>query len=207
MASSIQRSGQALVAVAAFFLVWGLFLRFGGFGLGGQARFLAMAAIWLGFAWVWARLAARGSPFSALGLVRRAGSGLGVGALAGMGVLAVQAVHLWWSRGRLPHWPGDPLAVAILPVLEEVLFRGALLSLLMTRLGFWPANLLAAALYALAQALPLWLAGRLHPGDPAWGLGLLAAAGLALGWLRRKGGLSLWASILPHWAYRIGFQL
>lgn len=81
---------------------------------------------------------------------------------------------------------------------EEVYFRGFLLGALVPALGFWPANLASATLFALIH-LPGWLAvGRAAaPGPLALDAVGVLALGLACGWLVGRTG-SLWSAIVLH---------
>lgn len=81
---------------------------------------------------------------------------------------------------------------------EEVFFRGFLLGAVAPTLGFWPANVASASLFALIH-LPGWLAvGRAAaPGPLALDAAGVLALGLACGWVVGRTG-SLWPAIVLH---------
>lgn len=75
------------------------------------------------------------------------------------------------------------------PLVEELLFRGALLSALLRHMGAFPAALASAALFALV-----------HLPDLRWlwyALPNLVLLGLVLAWLRLRAN-SLWPSVIAH---------
>lgn len=81
------------------------------------------------------------------------------------------------------------VVASIGPVVEELLFRGVLLSALLRHLRVVPAALASAALFALV-----------HLPDLHWqwyALPNLALLGVALAWLRLRSG-SLWPSVIAH---------
>lgn len=209
MASRLRAAGLALVSVAAFLVVWTLAVRVlgrGGLAPGPAAWMAAKAAVWLGFAWWWARLAEPSAPFRAMGLTRGGAAGLGVGALVGLALLALDALRARWADGRWPGLPADPLWAGISPAVEEVALRGALLALLQRLLGFWPANLLAALVFVAAHLPGWWVAGTLSRRSLPWDVGVLLVLSLALGWLKGRTG-STWAAVLPRWANDLGARL
>ena len=86
---------------------------------------------------------------------------------------------LWWAVVIA--------AVVLAPLWEEVTFRGFLLSALAkTRLGFWPAAALSAA---------LWTA--LHAGYSWPGLVSVFLAGMGLSWIMKRTG-SMRAVVIAH---------
>lgn len=82
------------------------------------------------------------------------------------------------------------MAVAIGPVLEEIVFRGLLQTLLLEAMGRsarWPVILTAAALFSVV-----------HLGATTWhALPGLFVLGIVLGWLYERTG-SLWPPVLVH---------
>jgi membrane protease YdiL (CAAX protease family) len=79
--------------------------------------------------------------------------------------------------------------VSIGPLVEELLFRGVLLSALLRRLRVVWAMLASAALFALVHLFDLhWL---------WYALPNLALLGMVLAWLRLRSG-SLWPSVIAH---------
>jgi membrane protease YdiL (CAAX protease family) len=89
-------------------------------------------------------------------------------------------------------------------LMEEAIFRGVLLPLLMRRFSFWKANLMQALLFGLAHLVfPLasWLSGETTPGAaPAGAASLLVfttIGGLVFGYLYYRTG-SLWTTVLAH---------
>ncbi|BFI95703.1 MAG: hypothetical protein RSP_12130 [Rhodanobacter sp.] len=81
------------------------------------------------------------------------------------------------------------VVVSIGPVVEELLFRGVLLSALLRRLRSPGAMLASAALFALVHLPDLhWL---------WYALPNLALLGVVLAWLRLRSG-SLWPSVIAH---------
>lgn len=81
------------------------------------------------------------------------------------------------------------VVVTIGPLVEELLFRGVLLSALLRRLRPLAAVVLSALVFALAHLPDLhWL---------WYGLPDLALLGIAFAWLRLRSG-SLWPAILAH---------
>lgn len=209
MASRLRAAGLALVSVAAFLLVWALavrFVRHGGLAPGPAAWMAVKAAVWLGFAWWWARLAEPSSPLRALGVTRGAVAGLGVGLLVGLAILAMDALRARWADGRWPGIPADPLWAGISPAVEEVALRGALLALLQRLVGFWPANLLVALVFVAVHLPGWWISGTLSRRSLPWDVGVLLVLSLALGWLKGRTG-SAWAAVLPRWANDLGARL
>jgi membrane protease YdiL (CAAX protease family) len=69
------------------------------------------------------------------------------------------------------------LAVAVAPVLEELVFRGLVLRGLMLRIGFWPAALLSSSVFGLLHATAADASGLLVVVSiTALGLGLCVLA-------------------------------
>jgi membrane protease YdiL (CAAX protease family) len=84
------------------------------------------------------------------------------------------------------------IAIGVAPLVEEVLFRGVLLSALMRRFSSSVTVLISATLFALVHLEGLHFQWYALPN-----LLLLA---LALGWLRLQSA-SLWPSVLAHGTY------
>jgi membrane protease YdiL (CAAX protease family) len=76
-------------------------------------------------------------------------------------------------------------AVVGAPILEEALFRGFMLPVMIERVGRWPGIILNAALF-----------GVIHAADP-WAIVPVVVVGVMAGWLRDKSG-GLGAGILFH---------
>ena len=130
--------------------------------------------------------------------------GLGRGALAMVGIVAIFAAIDAAVPGRWPTPPSAPhawhlvLLIGVLgPFLEEVLFRGyALRAFQEGGSGFWRANLESAVLFALLH-VPGWLFMGQSPG---WALAMtpqIIFSGFLIGAFRARGG-SLWAAVLMH---------
>ena len=126
-------------------------------------------------------------------------------ALAGWLMVTPVVMVTGWLLVRLVGDPGgsnpllelvlgsrDPLALALLaftalvlaPLFEEMIFRGALLPVLVTRLGPLPGVLLSGLLFAMAHIS----VGELAP---------LTVLGVGLGLVRLRSG-RLWPSVLMH---------
>lgn len=76
------------------------------------------------------------------------------------------------------------LIVGLAPFAEEVFFRGLLFGSLRTRLRFWPAALVSAALFAALHFDPLLIVP-------------LAALGVVAAWLYERSG-SIWPPVFLH---------
>ena len=157
-----------------------------------SAPLLALALrslLWLGLAW-WLR-----SPREAAGATTRdlllLALGLGLASGASGGVISQLAA------GSLPAGLSlrpDPAALgagwlALLAVTALVLFRGVLYRSLRERWGARVALVGSAGAFALFHLEPVQLI-------------VAAIAGLALGWLRQRGGL-LWPCVLAHAAHNL----
>ena len=96
----------------------------------------------------------------------------------------------------LGHWAALLLTLPIACLAEEVLFRGFLLRKAWALMGFWPANVLTAGLFA-AIHWPGWLAsGGLRAELAMMSLSVFAV-GLLLGNVLKLTG-SLWPCVLVH---------
>ncbi len=76
----------------------------------------------------------------------------------------------------------------LIPIAEELFFRGVVFGWLRSRFNFWPANIASALAF-----------GMIHLQSVEISLGLMAA-GLVLGWLYERSG-SVVTSILAHQAF------
>jgi uncharacterized protein len=77
--------------------------------------------------------------------------------------------------------PEGYLAIALLALAEEILFRGLLAGVLIRRLGFAAGNMLQALIFLAPHLLLLLVSVRFWPLLP-----VQLAAGWLLGWLRYK---------------------
>lgn len=164
--------------------------------IGGQL--LSLAIIW----WAAGRKGMRAqvlqlSPPQETSVLTAAGLGLLlVVAIGPVEVLLYRLANLdlftdgrWLLEGlRSDLWWGVVIAAVVLaPLWEEVTFRGFLLSALAkTRLGFWPAAAVSAA---------LWTA--LHAGYSWPGLVSVFLAGMGLSWIMKRTG-SMRAVVIAH---------
>ncbi len=103
-------------------------------------------------------------------------------------------------------WAGLPgvIAYALLQTAfaEESLFRGFLLKRVASRLGFWPANAIQAAVFALLHAVPFGLTV-----NTTWGVAvgaLTSVIGALMGYLNERlaGG-----SLIPSWTLHAAANL
>ncbi len=162
---------------------------------------------------VWLVRRRGGDPFSALGLREKrawfghtfASVGLVVGGLVVTRLVTSLYAYITRSLGLMPSATTDlttmfganatglVLAIAMVvvvgPLVEEAVFRGALLEGLMARFGPWPAIVVQALLFA-AFHRSLWM---LFP---------TFALGVALGWLAHTRS-SLWPPIALHALYNV----
>ncbi|HXF56618.1 MAG TPA: CPBP family intramembrane glutamic endopeptidase [Actinomycetota bacterium] len=119
----------------------------------------------------WVRFVSRGS-LAALGRPRRPGGDLGVGAVAGLGlvalaygVLAAVSVAVRAVTGSPPPQPEQvagcvrgealalfaPVVILLAPLGEELYFRGFLYRGLRRRYGTWPSALVSGALFGVVH--------------------------------------------------------
>jgi membrane protease YdiL (CAAX protease family) len=173
--------GGLVGALAALGLVWGAL------ALGALLRpWLGLdAAVLLAFALALGALAATGS----VRLAARAAPACALGLVAGFASYpAWLAACLAWvlALGIEPARPGAQqmpsaarclAALALAPLVEELLYRGRLLPPLRARLGAGPALALTSALFALPHAEPAPIAACLLVGA---GLGALRLASRSL---------------------------
>ncbi|MFN2590754.1 MAG: lysostaphin resistance A-like protein [Actinomycetota bacterium] len=145
----------------------------------GGSRFVWWALVnelgFLGAVVLWVRVVRR-SPLGALGMPRRPLRDIGVGLLAGGGLVVVGwiagIVVVLVAQLILGHPPAQPeqipsdvegpnlllsgfVVVLAAPLGEEVFFRGFLFQGLRRRFAVWPAALISAALFALVHISPL----------------------------------------------------
>jgi membrane protease YdiL (CAAX protease family) len=103
--------------------------------------------------------------------------------------VAVEMARLLYAHDAAS-WVRVVLAVAVvIPVGEELFFRGLLLRGFLLRYGPRPALVLTAALFALVHLNP-------------WGLVSIFLVGILLGWLVLRTG-SLWPACLAHGLYNL----
>jgi uncharacterized protein len=88
-----------------------------------------------------------------------------------------------------PKAAGDYIAVILLALAEEMLFRGFIATVLFKRFGFRTGNMLQTLIFLAPHLLLLLVSLSLWPILP-----LQAIAGWLLGWLRQRSG-----SIAPGW--------
>ncbi|HWS55688.1 MAG TPA: CPBP family intramembrane glutamic endopeptidase [Pyrinomonadaceae bacterium] len=163
-------------------------------------------AVWVVPAYVYVRARSRRRPLEYMKLTTRPrAKGLLAAAVAAVLFFAGVILFEGFTSGRnlnplwragLPAALSTLLAVAVSPVMEEILFRGFLLNALRERAGFWTANLLTALLFVLVH-WPHWLwAGGWRPSLVAVSASILILAlflGLVLRWTN-----SLWPCVLVH---------
>ena len=83
------------------------------------------------------------------------------------------------------------LAVALAPVVEELLFRGAMFATLLRRWGIWSAALVPSLIWGLLHVQYEW-----------WTVGSIAGSGILLAMVRWKSG-SLYLPIALHAAWNL----
>lgn len=240
----------AVLALGALLAPW---LYWGGVWLGGIVtsldflqrvtfqRYFNRAMLVAAVALLWPLIRSlRVTSWSDLGIVpnRRWGRDVGIGFALAAGLLGSLGVVLLLSGlygWQLPlKWSAVPnaiLSAAAVSVLEEALFRGALLGLVLRSARPWPAQLFVAALYAVVHFLKPpenaaqvtvalgsidWSSGfRLLPkvfwqfSDPWLLLGgfvTLFIAGLMLGLITRAT-RSLWYAIGLHAGWVFGLKI
>lgn len=131
-------------------------------------------------------------PMPAWPLIRAALGGAGLAVLIAGG-LAVWVHGLDWPP--VPPAPAPPgwtpllyaQVLALVPLVEELLFRGALQGALRRHWPAWPSILVSATAFALAHQLPFKMIATF-------------ALGLALGWIAERSG-SIWPAISAHAGY------
>jgi len=170
---------------------------------GALASLNVLAAIWLVF------LRRRGLALADLGYTRSVGRWAMLGIALGLALVPLeyalyQEVYRifdiaeetsWWLLPGAPHTGVlEGLTVLlysgiIVPVAEELLFRGIVFRWARRRFSFWPAALASSALFGLAH---VWI-------DAIVAAGLM---GLVLAWLYERSG-SLAPAILMHQAFNL----
>ncbi len=154
---------------------------------------------------IWARRLrnsgrSRHDSLAAVGLQRGAGSGyllalaLGIPATAlAVVLLKIVPSHVLHGGSKnivgAPSSAGDYLAIVLLALAEEMLFRGFLAGWLFRRYGFETGNILQALIFLAPHTLLLLVSLSLWPLLP-----LQLVAGWVLGWLRERSD-----SIGPCW--------
>ncbi len=160
------------------------------------------------------------------------GTILAAGLLAALGAGLLAAGWHEWSARLTGKALRDALGAAlVVPLLEEALFRGALLGLARRTAGTWTAQLFVAGLFSIVHFLKppenaAGVAAALGPIDVTAGFRLLPhvfwqfrepglvlggfltllAVGLALGWLTVRT-RSLWPAIGLHAGWVLGLKL
>ena len=151
-------------------------------------------AVWLALPLVWITFVERIDPRHAIDQHPGANVLLAWGAAAAA-IFALRAIEVWLGGEwiAIPPVSGAGFFVGGVGLLfaalcEEFVFRGLVLKALRLRMGFWPANALAAALYT-AMLVPGWLAlGESEPAAIAdLAVSVFLFAGL-LGWFVRQSG-------------------
>ena len=152
------------------------------------------------------RLKSLGLEFTAWNRVGRRGTvrSLATGLLAGCCIVAVAGIS-HQPLGTESGWNKVVLAVTLGPVLEEVVFRGYLLTaglLLMRRL--WPSRSPAAAIGAVAVVFSI--AHLTTPGAHLLQLGCIVLTGCLYGYIRLRY-RSTAAAALAHGAYNLALYI
>jgi uncharacterized protein len=156
--------------------------------------------IWVVPALLYLRATGRRRPLECLRLTTR-GRHLGYAVAAGVAFFAAVILFDLLVSGKRFHAPALPAAalfsIVASSVCEEILFRGFVLRELWERLGFRPANLMAAALFTLVHwPYWVWAAGGFHPGL-IFISGSVFLLALFLGYLVKLTD-SLWPSVVAH---------
>jgi membrane protease YdiL (CAAX protease family) len=195
--------------VTGFFAIWSLavFLvwRPGWFDgkQDGLIENIVKISVWLGFAFLAAKLAGARQPYRWMGFYPIAPRVVGVTVIAVAVLLAKDLVRAVWIEGRSPDWQAFASHVApasLTGVLEETLFRGAILAWLATRLGSVRGVVIDTTLFFLIH-VPGWLI--LQVPVSAQKAAVVMAVGLVCGKLRQLT-KSLWPPIGAHAANNAG---
>lgn len=209
MANANRNNGVALIALAVFFLVWGLratvFYFIDEAFPAGVPRFLYSTAmkfgLWVVPAMVFVRLVRQRPALPYLGLTGRVPlREWGIAGLitaAYMGTVIALKVSLG-GKSFVPSWP-TVLSVIFLAsscLIEEILFRGLILHELAERLRGLPANLIASLLF-VGVHWPHWLWSRgLDSGVVADSVGVFLVSVLfGVVYLRTR---SIWPCFIAH---------
>jgi membrane protease YdiL (CAAX protease family) len=198
--------------VTSFFLVWCLavFLVWSpGWFPGkedGWLENLVKVPIWLGFAFLAAKLAHAKQPLRWMGFHPVASRVVAVAVIATAVLLAKDVVRAIWIEGRSPNWQAFAHHIpsaSLTGLVEETLFRGAILTWLATRLGPARSVVIDATLFFLIH-VPGWLILQVPVG--AEKAAVVLAVGLICGVLRQLTN-SLWPPIAAHAANNAGSWL
>lgn len=136
----------------------------------------------------------RGQALRALGLTASPGTGLIVGLVGTLPMLAALAIWNEWSPGEA--WLREAVTGAVFPgFMEEVLYRAFLFGFLFrfAGWGFFPAALVGALLFGAAH---LW-----QGSDPREAIGIFAVTGVGgvwFAWLYSAWNHNLWVPIAFH---------
>jgi len=126
--------------------------------------------------------------------------GLAIGAIALVALGEATRVH--WFDPRPLHWPSPSLMLleAQAPLLEELLFRGAIQPALVRYHGTILGIAITSLLFLLIH-VPGWVV--LPPAPGPISMIYIFGLGLFLGGLRQASG-TIWVPLLAHWANNIG---
>lgn len=98
----------------------------------------------------------------------------------------------WLARmDEIPLVKDLVMSVVLAPLVEELLFRGAMFAALLRRWGIWPAALVPSLIWGLVHVQYAW-----------WIVGWIAGSGILLAMVRWKSG-SLYPPILLHAAWNL----
>jgi membrane protease YdiL (CAAX protease family) len=123
------------------------------------------------------------------------------------GVAGLTIVHLAHARIRLAaNWRVFLLQAALGPVLEEFLFRGYLMRLLLSTLRGWAPKGIAAAVAVLLSAAAFGAIHLLQAGTTPHDVALIGGLGILYGTIRLVSGSSATAAV-AHTLYNITVSL
>ncbi len=190
--------------LAGFFVAWTLWadllVRYPSLTQGGLLRAAVRLLLWVVPSWVFVWSTEKEPVLDALALRQRKLVGLLWGA-AGFGLLFAANAIRYGSRVVALKIPADaatwlnPITTA--PLAEEILFRGVVLRLLLSRLNAVAALLLSSLLFALIH-VPYWAMAGGHSETQLFALfAPIFLLGLFFGFLF-YGSKSLWAPLVCH---------